>query len=135
MSGQGRYRSLWEQYYRCVWVLLIILHYYSLCFNTCDHRDAEVIIFVIDSGDKLRMVVAKEEFDSLLQHPGLYIHCIYVLVIVELASMSDIKSKNIPVCILANKMDVEGAYSSAKVRYSENIPSYIIAHLSIISGC
>ena len=48
MSGQGRYRSLWEQYY----------------------RTAEAIIFVVDSNDKLRMVVAQDELEALLNHPG-----------------------------------------------------------------
>uniref|UniRef100_A0A3B4YMK1 ADP-ribosylation factor-like 6 n=1 Tax=Seriola lalandi dorsalis TaxID=1841481 RepID=A0A3B4YMK1_SERLL len=46
MSGQSRYRNLWEHYY----------------------KESHAIIFVIDSGDKLRMVVAKEELDTLLNH-------------------------------------------------------------------
>jgi len=33
-------------------------------------REGQAIIFVIDSSDKLRMVVAKEELDTLLSHPG-----------------------------------------------------------------
>lgn len=33
-------------------------------------REGQAIIFVIDSSDKLRMVVAKEELDALLNHPG-----------------------------------------------------------------
>ena len=48
MSGQGRYRSLWEQYY----------------------REAEAVIFVIDSSDKIRIEVAKNELHTLLQHEG-----------------------------------------------------------------
>ncbi|KAJ7402518.1 ADP-ribosylation factor-like protein 6 [Pitangus sulphuratus] len=32
-------------------------------------REGQAIIFVIDSSDKLRMVVAKEELDTLLNHP------------------------------------------------------------------
>ena len=47
MSGQGRYRNLWEHYY----------------------KECQGIIFVVDSSDKLRMVVAKDELDMLLQHP------------------------------------------------------------------
>ena len=35
-------------------------------------RDAQAIIFVIDSSDKLRMVVAKEELDLLISHAGWY---------------------------------------------------------------
>lgn len=33
-------------------------------------RNAQAIIFVVDSSDKLRIVVAKDELDILLQHPG-----------------------------------------------------------------
>jgi len=47
MSGQGRYRNMWEHYY----------------------RDCHGIIFVIDSSDKLRLAVAHEELDQLLAHP------------------------------------------------------------------
>lgn len=34
-------------------------------------RESHAIIFVIDSGDKLRMVVAKEELEILLNHEGI----------------------------------------------------------------
>ncbi|XP_067852829.1 ADP-ribosylation factor-like protein 6 [Heptranchias perlo] len=74
MSGQGRYRNLWEYYY----------------------EDAHAIIFVIDSGDKLRIVVAKEELDTLLIHP-------------------DIKHRQIPILFFANKMDLTDALSSVTV--------------------
>ncbi|XP_031137715.1 ADP-ribosylation factor-like protein 6 isoform X2 [Sander lucioperca] len=74
MSGQSRYRNLWEHYY----------------------KESHAIIFVIDSGDKLRMVVAKEELDTLLNH-------------------EDIRSKKIPVLFFANKTDLRDAMSSVKV--------------------
>lgn len=74
MSGQGRYRSLWEQYY----------------------RDAEAVIFVVDSSDKLRTVVARDELESLLNH-------------------SDIRDKQIPICCLANKRDIQDAMSAVEV--------------------
>uniref|UniRef100_A0AAQ4QER3 ADP-ribosylation factor-like protein 6 n=1 Tax=Gasterosteus aculeatus aculeatus TaxID=481459 RepID=A0AAQ4QER3_GASAC len=74
MSGQGRYRNLWEHYY----------------------KEGQAIIFVIDSADKLRMVVAKEELDTLLNHP-------------------DVKHRRIPILFFANKMDVRDALSSVKV--------------------
>ncbi|XP_022596782.1 ADP-ribosylation factor-like protein 6 isoform X2 [Seriola dumerili] len=74
MSGQSRYRNLWEHYY----------------------KESHAIIFVIDSGDKLRMVVAKEELDTLLNH-------------------EDIRSKRIPVLFFANKIDLRDAMSSVKV--------------------
>ena len=43
------------------------LHYVLLYSTT---RESQAIIFVVDSGDKLRMVVAKEELDTLLNHQG-----------------------------------------------------------------
>ncbi|XP_077584778.1 ADP-ribosylation factor-like protein 6 isoform X2 [Stigmatopora nigra] len=74
MSGQSRYRNLWEHYY----------------------KESHAIIFVIDSSDKLRMVVAKEELDTLLNH-------------------GDICCKKLPVLFFANKMDLRDAMSSVKV--------------------
>ncbi|XP_076343938.1 ADP ribosylation factor-like 6 [Tachypleus tridentatus] len=74
MSGQGRYRNLWEHYY----------------------RDVNGIIFVVDSSDSLRLIVAKDELDMMLQH-------------------KDIKERNIPVLFFANKMDLREALSSVKV--------------------
>ncbi|XP_059090975.1 ADP-ribosylation factor-like protein 6 isoform X1 [Tigriopus californicus] len=74
MSGQGRYRNLWEHYY----------------------KDCQGIVFVVDSSDKLRMVVAKDELDMLLQHP-------------------DIRSRKIPILFFANKMDQRESMSSVKV--------------------
>jgi len=47
---QSRYRNLWENYYA-----------------NCD-----AIIFVLDSTDKLRMPVAREELEQLLQHDQVY---------------------------------------------------------------
>ena len=49
MSGQGRYRNLWEHYY----------------------AEAEGVIFVIDSADTVRMCVVKDELDTLLAHKDL----------------------------------------------------------------
>lgn len=77
MSGQGKYRNLWEHYY----------------------KDAHGIIFVIDSSDELRLVVARDELRLLLQHP-------------------DIKERPIPLLFFANKMDVRGSLSSVKVSTS-----------------
>uniref|UniRef100_A0A8C5DVY0 ADP-ribosylation factor-like protein 6 n=1 Tax=Gouania willdenowi TaxID=441366 RepID=A0A8C5DVY0_GOUWI len=74
MSGQSRYRSLWEHYY----------------------KESHAIIFVIDSSDKLRMVVAKEELDTLFKH-------------------EDIRCKKMPVLFFANKTDLKDAMSSVKV--------------------
>ncbi|XP_068210694.1 ADP-ribosylation factor-like protein 6 [Palaemon carinicauda] len=74
MSGQGRYRSLWEHYY----------------------HDCEGVIFVVDSSDKLRLVVAKDELDMLLQH-------------------QEMRHRRLPILFFANKMDVRDAVSSVKV--------------------
>ena len=61
MSGQGRYRNLWEHYYRdCQVATIIITDLYLSTFH-------QGIIFVVDSSDRLRMVVAKDELDMLLQ--------------------------------------------------------------------
>lgn len=49
MSGQGRYRNLWEHYY----------------------KDVGGIIFCIDSTDAIRMCVAKDELETMLGHPDL----------------------------------------------------------------
>ena len=74
MSGQGRYRNLWE-------------HYYKECHG---------IIFVVDSSDKLRMAVAKDELEQLLEN-------------------TEIKSRRIPVLFFANKMDMRESLSSVKI--------------------
>uniref|UniRef100_H2ZXU0 ADP-ribosylation factor-like protein 6 n=1 Tax=Latimeria chalumnae TaxID=7897 RepID=H2ZXU0_LATCH len=75
---------------------------YQLGPNRCNKLfqkyivEGQAIIFVIDSSDKLRMVVAKEELDTLLNHP-------------------DMKHKRIPILFFANKMDLKEALSSVKV--------------------
>uniref|UniRef100_A0A8C6LFK9 ADP-ribosylation factor-like protein 6 n=1 Tax=Nothobranchius furzeri TaxID=105023 RepID=A0A8C6LFK9_NOTFU len=71
----------------------------SLSFTVFDMSGQEhgsAIIFVIDSADQLRMVVAKEELETLLNHP-------------------DIKHRRIPILFFANKMDVRDALSSVRV--------------------
>mmetsp|Transcript_10121 Transcript_10121/g.21335 ORF Transcript_10121/g.21335 Transcript_10121/m.21335 type:complete len:203 (-) Transcript_10121:334-942(-) len=68
MSGQSRYRELWEHYY----------------------RDVQAIVYVLDSTDRIRMAVAKDELEMLLNH-------------------KDIQNRNIPVLFFANKMDLAGA--------------------------
>jgi len=65
MSGQSKYRSLWEQYY----------------------EESEAIIFVIDSADRLRIRVAKNELEELLRNPT-------------------INKRSLPILFYANKMDL-----------------------------
>jgi ADP-ribosylation factor-like protein 6 len=74
MSGQSRYRTLWGNYY-----------------HTTDG-----IIFVVDSSDKTRILVAREELQQLLAHP-------------------DISTRNIPILFFANKMDIRDALSDVGV--------------------
>lgn len=72
MSGQTRYRSLWE-------------HYYS---------EVQAIIFVVDSTDRIRMCVAKEELETLLNHP-------------------EIQNSPAPILLFANKVHIpEQTYPS-----------------------
>lgn len=75
MSGQGRYRNLWEHYY----------------------REVDAIVFVVDSADKMRFVVSKEELFSMLTHP-------------------DLKTKSLPILVFANKTDIKGACSTNEIK-------------------
>jgi ADP-ribosylation factor-like protein 6 len=68
MSGAGAYRSLWETYY----------------------KEADAIIFVVDSSDRLRLCVARDELRNVLEHP-------------------DVVSRKPPMLFFANKMDLPGA--------------------------
>lgn len=92
MSGQGRYRNLWEHYY----------------------RDCHGVIFVIDSSDKLRLAVARDELDQLIGHP-------------------EIRDRRVPILFFANKMDSRDALSSVRCSSAlelarlENKPWHICA--------
>lgn len=46
-SGQNRYRNLWQEFYNCV----------------------DGIVYVIDSSDLIRFVVARDELETMLSHP------------------------------------------------------------------
>lgn len=73
-STAGSYRSLWETYY----------------------KDVGAIIFVIDSTDKIRMCVARDELDSMLKH-------------------SDVAGHRVPILFYANKMDLPAAMEPSDV--------------------
>lgn len=99
MSGQGRYRNLWEHYY----------------------GDTHAIIFVIDTSDKIRMCVAKDELDTLLKSDA-------------------IKKSKLPILFFANKTDIPGSLSSVEIVQSLGLDSitdrpwhitYDILHLII----
>lgn len=78
MSGAGRYRNLWEHHF----------------------RSCQGIVFVIDSSDRMRLVVVREELAILLGHP-------------------DIVAQRIPLLMFANKMDSAEALSSVKIAAGE----------------
>lgn len=58
------------------------------------YRDGQAIIFVIDSSDRLRMVVAKEELDTLLNHPGMCV-CVSMSVCLHRMFCSLVLAKSI----------------------------------------
>jgi len=84
MSGQGQYRNLWEMYY----------------------QDVEGIIFVVDSADTIRMVVAKDELDTMLAHKA-------------------ISSSKCPILFFANKIDLPKCLSP------DEVGLFLCLHLSI----
>jgi ADP-ribosylation factor-like protein 6 len=75
MSGNNRYRNLWEHYY----------------------REVDAIIFVIDVSDKMRVVVAKEEIDLMLNN-------------------AELKARNIPILVFANKIDVKNGATVGEIK-------------------
>ncbi|KAK2960800.1 putative ADP-ribosylation factor [Blattamonas nauphoetae] len=72
MSGSAKYRNLWE-------------------FN---YKNCEAVIFVADSADRIRMCVAKNELENMLQSPEL---------------------KPCPLLVFANKMDITGSMNHSEV--------------------
>ena len=83
-SGQGRYRNMWEMYY----------------------KDAQAVIFVIDSADRLRMAVARDELEGILSH-------------------DDIAKNNSLFLFFANKMDMADACSAAEASHLLDLPSLL----------
>lgn len=69
MSGQSKYRSLWERYY----------------------ADCHGVVFVIDSSDTMRMAVASNELQLMIQHPEM---------------VKNRSNAGVPILILANKNDL-----------------------------
>ncbi|EDV35703.1 uncharacterized protein Dana_GF12343 [Drosophila ananassae] len=74
MSGATRYRNLWE-------------HQFKNCHG---------IIYVIDSSDRMRFVVVKDELDLVLKHP-------------------DLSNRIVPILFYGNKSDVEDSLSCVKI--------------------
>ncbi|CAB3244812.1 unnamed protein product [Arctia plantaginis] len=74
VSGAPRHRALWERHY----------------------RRAHAVIFVVDSADHLRLVVAREEMELLLAHPDMF-------------------GRRVPLLIFANKSDAAHALAPMQV--------------------
>ncbi|VDM61474.1 unnamed protein product [Angiostrongylus costaricensis] len=85
MAGQGKYRNLWETYY----------------------VNSQGVIFVVDSADRLRMAVARDELWMILDH-------------------KDVAGRPV---ILANKTDVKDAMTS-----KSNITIFFDLGLDLIRG-
>lgn len=68
MGGAKKFRSMWELYY----------------------RDVQGVIFVIDSSDRVRLTLVREEIKMLIDHPDL---------------------QGVPILFFANKADLNGAKS------------------------
>merc|ERR1712212_76051 len=83
-SGQGRYRNMWELYY----------------------KDAQAVIFVLDSADRLRMAVARDELESILGH-------------------EDINKNNALFLFFANKMDLADATTAAEASHLLELPELL----------
>ncbi|CAI2347369.1 unnamed protein product [Caenorhabditis sp. 36 PRJEB53466] len=94
MSGQMRYRASWESYF----------------------SSSQGVIFVMDSSDRLRLELLKEELWMVIDH-------------------KDIASRGIPVAILANKMDVPGAMTASDITISLNMNLVRGGNWSIHSTC
>ena len=69
-------------------------------YGRCYYPKANALVFVIDSSDKERMDIAKQELFLLLQEDDL---------------------KGVPIAILANKQDIEGCLSDLQVRDNYNV--------------
>lgn len=67
MSGQSKYRGLWETYY----------------------GNVEAIVFVVDASDKIRMCVAKDELEELLKHDVVHDHPIPMLFFANKMDLDD----------------------------------------------
>lgn len=125
MSGQSRYRNLWEHYFKYKPDQSLTEHHIQGSAWTVTPpvplRESHAVIFVVDSSDKLRMVVAKEELDTLLSHEGaneLQLCSKWVKTTLSHLCPSgylDIRCRKIPVLFFANKMDLQDAMTSAKV--------------------
>jgi ADP-ribosylation factor-like protein 6 len=93
MSGQGKYRDLWQHYF----------------------AETDAVIFVIDSSDRLRCCVARDELEVMLKDKGLV-------------------EKRVPILFYANKNDLEDTMTPAECSNILGLES-IKNHNWYIQGC
>ncbi|KAL3079042.1 hypothetical protein niasHS_014824 [Heterodera schachtii] len=94
MSGESRYRNLWETQY----------------------KNVHGIIFVVDSTDKLRLAVARDELWMLLDH-------------------KDLTYKKTPLLILANKSDLKDAVPATEIHLNLGLDLIRNRSWHIVSTC
>ncbi|CAI5446039.1 unnamed protein product [Caenorhabditis angaria] len=94
MAGQGKYRSMWESYY----------------------GTSQALIFVVDSADRMRIPLARDEFWMIMDH-------------------KDIANRPIPIMVLANKMDETDAMSASEISVSLGLDVIRGRHWSIQATC
>ena len=70
------------------------------------YRDAQAVIFVIDSSDRLRMAVARDELEGILSH-------------------DDIAKNNVLFLFFANKSDLADACTPAEVTHILDLPNLL----------
>ena len=98
-SGQGRYRNMWEMYY----------------------KDAQAVIFVIDSADRLRMAVAKDELEGILSKSFTLKGKQHNTIIED----SSIQKNNAVFLFFANKMDLEDSCSEVEITQLLDLPKLL----------
>uniref|UniRef100_A0A915CMU4 ADP-ribosylation factor-like protein 6 n=1 Tax=Ditylenchus dipsaci TaxID=166011 RepID=A0A915CMU4_9BILA len=94
MSGQTRYRNLWETHY----------------------KNVQGIIFVVDSSDRLRLAVSRDELWMILDH-------------------KDLAYRRVPLLIFANKADLKDALSASEVHLSLGLDLIRNRNWHIVSSC
>ncbi|KAH3761015.1 ADP-ribosylation factor family [Pelomyxa schiedti] len=94
MGGAARYRSMWSHYY----------------------ESSSAIVFVVDSTDRLRLCVAKDELSEVLKHKS-------------------IARRPLPLLVLANKNDVKTALSGPEVAQALSLDLIRDKSWTIVSTC
>lgn len=91
------------------------------------------MIFVVDSADKLRICVAKNELAAMLNHPGQppflnslnYLPDAFPSMYVDMA--------RIPILFFSNKMDIPGAYNFIQVAEAMALDDIVDRPWTIVS--